>query len=577
MAKSALAQKTLPLIHVLLVEDNPSDAFLVESLLADSNTAKYKTRCAKTQMGAVAALNEQAFDVCLLDLTLPDATGFSALIDIQSKAPDMPALILTGINDMALAKRAVGRGAQDYLLKDEMEIVGLERAIDYAIERKRVEKDLFQRASCDALTGLANRETFLSRLSLALLRAERSGTGIAVLFIDLDRFKPINDTYGHDIGDEVLRSVAQRITSALRTYDTPARFGGDEFAILLEGIHGSRDAANIAQKIIKSLSNPIPCQQHQLEIGASIGIAFCETLIAVEELLQHADTAMYHAKKEGGNAYRFYAESMQEEAKARLSLEEDLRTALEMNELRLYYQPYLNSDNGAVIGVETLLRWVHPQRGILLAREFLPAAESARLMPNITEWTCAQLRDDIAMWNAQQLPSLNIGINLSVAQLDAPNLIECFKTIAQKEFLGKHQLIAEIPETSITPISGARFMAIAKLHEMGIGLYLDHFGCCSLPLTTLTSLPFSMLKIDISLIQNLSNEVSSDLLISAAIMLAHHLGMKVGAVGVEAPWQAAMLRAQNCDTVQGHLTGQPMTAEQLAQWLKNTPVSTQAL
>lgn len=569
MAKSALARETANQTHVLLVEDSPSDAFLVESLLESSKATQYKTICVKTQAAAVLALARQVFDVCLLDLTLPDANGFSALIDIQEKAPDMPVLILTGMNDMALAKHAVGRGAQDYLLKDEMEIAGLVRAIDYARERKRVEKDLFQRANCDALTGLANREAFLSRLSAALARTERSAAGVAVLFIDLDGFKPINDVHGHDAGDEALKIIAQRIKGVLRAYDMPARFGGDEFAVMLEGINSPRDAASIAQKLVKSLSVPMPYQSHSLEVGASIGVAFSDGSIAAELLLQHADTAMYHAKKEGGSAYRFYDASMHDETLARLSMEEDLRTAIEEKELRLYYQPYVQMNGEAFVGIEALLRWANPQRGLLCAHEFLPTAETARLMPQIAQWVCEQLRHDIAMWNAHALPPLCISVNLSTTQLDAPNVIEWFEPIAQKDFLGDNSLVVEVPEEAITPISGSRFMTLAKLHDMGIGLHLDHFGCCALPLTTLCSLPFSMLKIDMSLIQNMSKEVSNDLLISAAIMLAHHLGMKVGAVGVETAWQAAMLKAQACDTMQGYHTVQPMTAEQLIEWLRN--------
>lgn len=567
MAKSALAQQPLPFIHVLLVEDNASDAFLVERLLGDGQAAQYKTYCVKTQAAAIALLTDKKFDVCLLDLTLPDASGFSAMIDIQDAAPDMPVLILTGINDMALAKRAVGRGAQDYLLKDELETESLARSINYAIERKRAEKELFHRANTDALTGLANREAFLSHLQLALDRGARSDMRVAVLFIDLDRFKPVNDLYGHDVGDEILKTVASRIRNTLRTYDMPARFGGDEFAVLLENISDPRDTANIAQKIVNALAEPIPHQHHSLEIGASIGVAFSDAKNAPETLLQHADTAMYHAKKEGGGTYRFYAESMLEEVLERLKLEEDLRTALEANELQLYYQPYVNPGDNKIMGVEVLIRWAHPERGMLSAHQFLPAAESARLMPHIAKWTCSQLMRDIALWNAEDVPPLAIAINLSVSQLDAPNLIEWFMPIVNKDFLGAHSLVVEIPEAAITPISGSRYMTIGKLHELGIGLHLDHYGCCSLPLMTLTSLPFDMLKIDLSLIQTLNKELSNDLLINAAIMLAHHLDIKVGAVGVEEPWQAAMLKAQDCDTMQGYLTAQPMPAETLVGWL----------
>jgi len=572
MARTALAQKPLPLTRILLVEDNASDAFLVNGLLRDNPGVNYVTERAATQSQAVEMVAEQEFDVCLLDLTLPDASGFSALVCLQEKAPQMPVIILTGMKDTALAKRAVGRGAQDYLLKDEIQITRLTRAIDYAMERKRIEKELFQRANYDALTGLANREIFLNRLDMALARTERLGTGVAVLFIDLDRFKPVNDTYGHDAGDEVLRNVAQRIKSILRAYDTPARFGGDEFAVLLEGIGNARDAATIAQKIIRALSVPIAYQNHALEVGGSIGIAFCETSMAPETLLQQADIAMYHAKKDGGG-YRFYAESMQTEAVAMLGLEEDLRAALLAHKLRLYYQPYVSPDGQAVLGVEALLRWPHPDRGLLAAHEFLPAAESARLMAEVAQFVCAQLRRDISLWNAQALPPMHIAANLSVSQLDAPDLPQWFSSIAQRDFLKLHRLAVEIPEEALTDISGPRFMALAKLHDMGIALHLDNFGRGSLPLTTLCSLPFSLLKLDMSLIKNMSDNLSENVLIGTAVMLAHHLGMKAGAVGVELPWQADMLKKQVCDSMQGFLTVHPMTADELVAWIqKNSPV-----
>lgn len=568
MAKSALALKPQPIIHVLLVEDNASDAFIVESLLDEGHSVTYKTVCVHSHAGSLSALAEQTFDVCLLDLTLPDSIGFSALIDIQDKAPDMPVLILTGVNDMELAKNAVGRGAQDYLLKDEIEIAGLARAIDYAIERKCAEKDLFQRANCDALTKLANRASFLSRLDLALARAKRSGMNIAVLFIDLDRFKPINDTHGHDAGDEVLKTVAKRIQSTLRAYDTPARFGGDEFAVLLEGMHNARDAAHVAQKIIHELSASIPYSNQLLQIGASIGIAFSDEGSDAEFLIKYADTAMYHAKRDGGGVCQFYEEHMHDETLARLTMEKDLKIALEANELRLYYQPYVNPDGEAVIGIETLLRWAHPERGFLSAHEFLSAAEAAKLMPQLTKWQCSQLRHDIAMWNAHSLPPLVIALNLSISQLEAPDLLDILQDLATEELLGNHRLAVEIPDEAISPITESRFLTLAKLHELAIGLHLDHFGMGSLPLTGLCSIPFSLLKLNIALTKNMSSDVAENVLINAAIMLAHHLGMKAGAIGVESPWQADMLKAQNCDTMQGYLTVHPMNAAQLIDWFK---------
>jgi EAL domain-containing protein (putative c-di-GMP-specific phosphodiesterase class I) len=219
------------------------------------------------------------------------------------------------------------------------------------------------------------------------------------------------------------------------------------------------------------------------------------------------------------------------------------------------------------MGVEALLRWEHPERGLLSAYEFLPAAEGARLMLEIGKWKCAQLERDIALLNQRLLLPLTIAVNLSVSQLETREMQQWIARITDKQFLGLHQLAIEIHEEALVKISGARFMALARLHEMDVLLHLDHFGCNVLPLTTLCSIPFSLLKLDMSLIRHMTRDVSENILVSAAIMLAHHLGIKAGAVGIEEPWQAATLKAHACDTMQGHYTTAPMTADHLAEWL----------
>lgn len=574
MARTSLAKAPEYSLNILLVEDNSSDAYMVNNLMNFAG-GNYTVTHVENQSQAIETLKKSEFDVCLLDLSLPDASGFSALIDIQEKAPTMPVLILTGTNDKALAKRAVSRGAQDYLLKDDLEGSGLFRAIDYAIERKRIEMELFLRANFDTLTGIANRDMFINRLELSLERLKRSGSGIAVLFVDLDKFKPVNDKYGHDAGDEALKITAQRLRNVMRSYDTPARFGGDEFAVLLEGVGKPHNAANIAQKIITELCAPMHHGSSSFSLGASIGIVFVnpsEESVATETILQHADLAMYHAKKDGGNNYRFYVENLHEEASARISLEEDLKTAIIAGELQLYYQPYLSVADDRLIGVEALLRWKHPERGLLCAEEFLQSAESCHIMPDITQVACVQLCRDIAMWNAYSLPPLVISLNLSAAQLDAKNLIPSLLTIAKSDFLGEHRLAAEIPEQAIAQISGARFMTLAKLSEMGIELHIDHFGRNILPLTTLCELPFSLLKIDGLLIKDMSRRQSENISIAAATSLAHQLGMKIGAVGVEEEWQHDALKSYSCDGMQGFIANNAMSAEQFMGWVKKSRV-----
>jgi diguanylate cyclase (GGDEF)-like protein len=570
MGKSALAQRLLPDIHILLVEDNQSDAFTVGALLEESDAASYLMHHVRTQSEALLALSAQSFDVCLLDLSLPDTDGFSALACLLEKKPDMPVLILTGSSDKTLGKHAVGRGAQDYLLKDEMRMDTLARSIDYAMERKRAEKELFKRANFDSLTGLSNRGMFEGRLGMALARAKRMGSGVALLFIDLDHFKRVNDMHGHGAGDEVLRCVAGRLKSMLRVYDTAARMGGDEFAVLLEGVLSARDAAAIAQKLINSLTPSISYQGRSLDICVSVGIAFAEDVIATETLLKHADIAMYHAKKQTGNAYRFYSGEMQNYTDARLKLEGELRSAISAEELELYYQPYVSLDARSILGVETLLRWSHPAHGLLAPVEFLAIAEDTGLISGIGVWMFSRLLRDFALWDMLSLPPMQIAINISANQLDSPDLLGWLAPLAREEFLGTHRLVAEIEGSVITQLNETRVQTLIKLKAMGIALHLDHFGCHPISLQTLGALPFSLIKLDMSLIHKMDSQMSGNKLIRLAIEMAHHLGIKAGAVGVETPWQIHALKTHQCDVMQGYMIARPMTVHQLADWLKKS-------
>ncbi len=563
MASVALARKPAPLLRLLLVEDNASDAFLLGSLLEESGDYDYEVTLAPTQGDAIFLLAEKDFDACLLDLTLPDASGFSALITIQEKAPQMPVLILTGMKDAALAKSAVGRGAQDYLLKDELAAPLLLRSIDYAIERKRMEKNLFLRANFDDLTGLANRAMLESRLAMALQRSERIGSVLALLYIDLDGFKRINDQYGHDAGDTVLKAVALRLQQALRAYDTPARLGGDEFAALLEDIATPRDVATIAQKLLAAITAPIPYYRNQLHIGASVGIVCSNAPVSQAEMLHHADAAMYRAKREGGG-YRFYSPELHGIAESRLKLEEDICNAVEAGELRLHYQPYFSGDGETLLGVETLLRWVSAAHGMVPPHEFLPAAEARQLMPAIGAWMGAQLQRDIARWNIAMLPPMQIALNLTISQLDDSELMRWLSPLLCEDFLGDHTLAAELAEEALLQLTPRRLGVLGQLKAMGMALHLDHFGAQNLSLQSLSALPFSLLKMDPSLIDPSGDE----LLLRAAILLAHQLDMQVAAVGIESRAQLHKLQALHCDMAQGFLTAAPMTAEALVAWLK---------
>jgi two-component system cell cycle response regulator len=305
MAKISVELRPL---RVLLVEDSKGDAILIKKALTQDVPDPHVIQHATTLASALKALAENEFDVVLLDRSLPDATGFNGLISIQNRAPKLPVIFLTGLKDEAIALSAVEKGAQDYLFKDNVDNRTIERAIHYAIRRKRFEEVLILQANFDNLTGLVNRILFENRLDITLTKIKRQEDGIAVFFLDLDHFKQVNDTFGHAIGDKLLQQVGDRLKQALRPYDTVARFGGDEFALLIDGIKTSHDCASIAQKIIELFDIPYHISGKQINMSVSIGIATCMSNESVsrEALMKHADEAMYVAKTIPRSEYRFY-------------------------------------------------------------------------------------------------------------------------------------------------------------------------------------------------------------------------------------------------------------------------------
>jgi len=300
--------------HILLVEDSQSDASLFEKSLSKVAANNFEIQRVENLRSALRVLGENEFNIVFLDLSLPDTTGFNGLLSIQNMAPKLPVVILTANEDENLALAAVGQGAQDYLFKDKADGLTIRRAMRYAIQRKNLEELLITRAYFDPLTGLANRALFENRLSVILARKSRSGDGVGILFLDLNRFKQVNDVFGHAMGDQLLKNVAQRLQKSVRAYDTVARFGGDEFALLFDGIKQAGDCAKIAQKIIQKISRPYVISNQTLDIGVSIGIALClkDESNTCEILLKQADEAMYAAKQSEQSDYEFYVKCLKE-------------------------------------------------------------------------------------------------------------------------------------------------------------------------------------------------------------------------------------------------------------------------
>ncbi|MEH1828128.1 MAG: EAL domain-containing protein [Nostoc sp.] len=430
-------------------------------------------------------------------------------------------------------------------------------------ERKRVESQLLHLAFHDALTGLANRAAFMNRLKHAINFSKRHSDYLfAVLFIDLDRFKVINDSLGHLNGDQLLLAIASRLEVCVRSIDTAARLGGDEFTILLEGIQDVSDAITVAERIQHELALPFELDGQEMFITASIGIALSSTVDYKhpEELLRDADTAMYRAKVLGRARYELFNSEMYANALARLQLETDLRRAIEREEFRVYYQPIVSLASGSILGFEALLRWQHPERGLLHPADFIPLAEETGLIFSIGNWALHEACRQMQAWQMCHHSNLleKISVNLSVKQFSQPDLIEQIGKILHSTGLDAGTLALDITESVIVENGDKASAVILQLREMGIELSIDDFGTGYSSLGRLYNFPISVLKIDRSFISPMSANSKNLEIIEIIVTLAHKLGVDVLAEGVETKEQLALLRKLNCEYGQGHLFSLPL-------------------
>ncbi len=435
-------------------------------------------------------------------------------------------------------------------------------------ERKLAEQRIEHMAQHDSLTGLPNRVLLKDRISQAVLHANRGRTPVAVLFIDLDRFKNINDSLGHEAGDRLLQTVAKRIRTCLREGDTVSRLGGDEFVIVLPEIHGAHDVSIVAAKVLETLSQPYHLHDHDLHVSASIGVAiFPEDGEDAETLMRNADAAMYHAKDSGRANYQFFTEQMNVASKRRVTLEAELRRALDRDELTLVYQPIFALTNGKVVGAEALLRWQHPERGIVAPGEFITVAEEAGLIHQIGEGVlraaCAQAR----LWQDDGI-GIRLSVNVSVHQLRRRAFIDQLRAILEATSVNPELLELEITESLIVEDSSEALKTLKTLDEFGVRLAIDDFGTGYSGLSYLKRFPIDTVKIDQSFIRDISIDADDAAIVRAIIAMAKSLKLSVVAEGVETSEQLAFLSSLGCDFAQGYLLGRPMEAAALTVLLK---------
>lgn len=437
-------------------------------------------------------------------------------------------------------------------------------------ERKKAEREIEKLAYFDPLTSLPNRLLFLDRLRQAIVHAAREGLMTGVLFLDLDRFKGVNDTLGHSVGDKVLMEAAGRLLGCVRKADTVARLGGDEFVIVLTSIAHEADINSIAGKILQVMAEPVQLDGIEVCCTASIGIAlYPRDGKEIDILLRNADTAMYQAKDKGRNIYQFFSQEMNIRVMERLTLETRLRHALERDELFLQYQPQICLETGMVTGVEALLRWRIAGDELVPPERFILLAEETGLIISIGEWVLRTACRQLKRWHAEGLPSLRMSINISARQVRHPDFVDCVANTLMETRIDPHFLDFELTESTIMENSNESREVLIRLKEMGIGLSLDDFGTGYSSLSYLNNFPLDRIKIDRSFVREISSHADNAAIATAIIALSHSLGLRVIAEGVETETQLKMLRSKSCHEVQGFLLGHPLAADDMPYYLRN--------
>jgi diguanylate cyclase (GGDEF)-like protein/PAS domain S-box-containing protein len=448
-------------------------------------------------------------------------------------------------------------------------IVGLSQDIT---DRKKAEADIRHRAYHDELTGLPNRMLFSDRFAQTVDHVRRTGQTVALLFLDLDRFKTINDTLGHGVGDRLLQAVAERLRQSLRGGDTVARFGGDEFIVLIAGVDEGQDAALVAEKILQIMRPPFLLPPHELRISTSIGICIHpDDGEDIETLVKNADAALYRAKERGRNCYQLYSPALNALAVEQLALENDLRRALEHMEFLLHYQPEVELRSGRIVSVEALVRWQRPGREVLLPQQFISVAEDTGLIDPLGEWVLQSVCEQGRRWKAAGLGSLRVAVNLSPRQFEQKDLARVIERVLHHAGMEPSALELELTEGAVMRNAEAAADMLRDLKAMGVQIIIDDFGTGYSSLSYLKRFPVSALKIDKSFVRDVVTDPEDATIVKAVISMAHSLGLEVIAEGVETHAQLDFLRELQCDVVQGYLLGRPMPPEAVEERVRAAP------
>ncbi|MEO7912141.1 MAG: EAL domain-containing protein [Roseiflexaceae bacterium] len=685
---------------VLLIEDDPRDAGLLREMFKEQGLHDSELTHVECMRDAEKHLAERAVDLIVLDLGLPDAQGLEALQRAHVAAPHVPLVVLATLDDESLATQALQEGAQEHLIKGQIDARGLFRALRYAIERKTMEAALFEEneraqvtlncigdavaftdsagnitflnvvaekltgwslqeaagqpivsvfrvldiarhettlipialavvqnriihlpsncflirrdgselpieasvapihdregqatgavivfrdvsvaramtlqmthaAEHDFLTGLPNRLLLNDRINHAIALAPRHLNKVAVLFLDMDGFKHINDSLGHRTGDKLLQSIAKRLVDCVRGADTVSRQGGDEFVVLLSEVEQAEDAAITARRMLRAVADAHAIDQHELHITTSIGLSvYPDDGLDAETLIKNADTAMYQAKEHGRQSYQFFKPAMNVKAVERQSIEEGLRRALERREFVLHYQPKVNLRTGAITGAEALLRWTHPIRGSVAPAQFIPVAEDCGLIMPIGHWALREACTQAQAWVEAGLPLTTMAVNISAMEFRSEHFLDGVFAILKDTGMDPQSLELELTESVLMKGSDSTADILRGLHAHGVQLAVDDFGTGYSSLSYLRKFPIDALKIDQSFVREITTSPDETGIVTAVISMGRSLNLRVVAEGVETPEDLAFLQAHHCDEAQGYYFSRPVLPQQFARLLK---------
>lgn len=560
--------KSTPVTLLLLTKEH-SEYLWISTLLKGIASFEFELQWHQSPKESVDSFNLSNVNVILWDYSFSESEPLTYLSYLTVESDHTPIICLSAEPEAQLAPSVFQAGAMDYLCKRYLSGWSLEKAINYAQFRKASEEKVHLRQDVDSLTGIVNRHLFFDRLRHSLLRSERNKDLIAVAIINIDGFSQVNESLGYHAGDHLIKLIAHRLQRALRKSDSIARIGGDEFAIVLEKLENFYAGSSVAEKLLDLFQTPFPLEKESVSIAASLGIAcYPESAKTVEDLFKYANRAMLNAKEDHGSSFRYYNQEMNTVLTRILQLEAEFRLAIRTNQLRLHYQPRIDIANNEIVGMECLVRWEHPERGLLGPDEFIELAEKTGMIVPMGYWVINQACQDLAKFQALGYRDLTCAVNLSFRQFHDKKLTETVFRIIYNSGVDTADLEFELTESSMMHDLDHTVRCLEEMGQMGMAFSLDDFGTGFSSFTTLQSLPISTLKIDKSFVGKIEEDDDSRVIVNAIINLAHNLQMNVVAEGVENEHQLSFLQYQHCDQVQGFYFGRPVAYDDFLGMLR---------